>query len=288
MLRTGLQLRPGRYQVPRSTIRHWPLLAATVTAAAVIAAAFAFTGRAAPHQRLRVAAARPRHAAGRVTKTRMLASASVSPGPMGAMMHFAPRAHVQLARYVVRAGDSLSLIARHLYGQASEWPALWWVNRSHVHNPAALKVGTVLDLSLPAHPHEARLLKAALAAIPRPVVRRGAAPTASTGQGTTAPAPVVAAPMGSLQSYAQQIFGSQYSCAASIIERESGWQVTISNPTSGAYGIPQALPGSKMASAGADWATNGDTQLLWMKGYVDSVYGGACAAWSHWQSAGSY
>jgi hypothetical protein len=161
------------------------------------------------------------------------------------------------------------------------------VNRSKVHNPAALEVGTTLKLTLPAHPYKAWLLKAALAAIPQPVVTHRAATAPATGQGTAAPS-AAAAPGGSLQSYAQQIFGSEYSCAAAIIERESGWQVTIANASSGAYGIPQALPGSKMASAGADWATNGDTQLRWMKGYVDSVYGGACAAWSHWQSAGSY
>jgi soluble lytic murein transglycosylase-like protein len=107
-----------------------------------------------------------------------------------------------------------------------------------------------------------------------------------------APAPVPASsaptPAGSLQQYAMSIFGSQYSCAAAIIDRESGWNVYAQNPYSGAYGIPQALPGSKMASAGADWATNGDTQLRWMLSYVNGTYGGACAAWSFWQANGSY
>jgi len=100
------------------------------------------------------------------------------------------------------------------------------------------------------------------------------------------PPPAPAA--GSLQAYAQGLFGSQYSCAASIIAVESGWDVYATNPQSGAYGIPQALPGSKMASAGADWQTDGDTQLRWMQGYVDATYGGACNAWAHEEADGWY
>ncbi len=69
---------------------------------------------------------------------------------------------------------------------------------------------------------------------------------------------------------------------------ESGWNVTASNPSSGAYGIPQALPGSKMASAGADWQTNGATQIRWGLGYIKSVYGSPCAAWGHEQADGWY
>lgn len=93
---------------------------------------------------------------------------------------------------------------------------------------------------------------------------------------------------GSAQQIAAAIFGSQYSCAAAIITRESGWSVTATNPSSGAYGLPQALPASKMAAAGPDWRTDPATQLRWMLSYVNSTYGGACNAWAHWQSAGSY
>ncbi|VDG32886.1 putative protein yqbO [Lactobacillus brevis KB290] [Lactiplantibacillus mudanjiangensis] len=67
---------------------------------------------------------------------------------------------------------------------------------------------------------------------------------------------------------------SELSAAAAIIGAESGWNPTIHNPNSSAYGIPQALPGSKMASAGSDWRTNPITQLKWMKSYVDGRYGG--------------
>lgn len=89
---------------------------------------------------------------------------------------------------------------------------------------------------------------------------------------------------GSARGAAQSIFGSQFSCAASLISHESGWNVHATNPSSGAYGLPQALPGSKMSSAGSDWQSNPYTQLRWMKSYVDSRYGGACSAWSFWQS----
>ena len=87
-----------------------------------------------------------------------------------------------------------------------------------------------------------------------------------------------AVPQGGARAAARNIFGSQYSCIDALITRESGWRVNATNPSSGAYGLPQALPGSKMASHGADWRTNPVTQLRWMKSYVDSRYGGACAA----------
>jgi hypothetical protein len=81
---------------------------------------------------------------------------------------------------------------------------------------------------------------------------------------------------------------SQFSCLVSLWDRESGWNMYASNPSSGAYGIPQALPGSKMASAGADWATNATTQIRWGLGYIQQVYGSPCAAWDHSQAVGWY
>lgn len=77
-------------------------------------------------------------------------------------------------------------------------------------------------------------------------------------------------------------------CLSAIFTRESGWNVYATNPGSGAYGIPQALPGSKMASAGADWRTNPWTQIRWAIGYVDERYGGACNAWAYWQAHSNY
>ncbi|HMM81768.1 MAG TPA: transglycosylase SLT domain-containing protein [Terrimesophilobacter sp.] len=73
----------------------------------------------------------------------------------------------------------------------------------------------------------------------------------------------------------------QYSCLVALWQRESHWNTFAMNPTSGAYGIPQALPGSKMASAGADWATNPATQITWGIGYIQARYGTPCGAWDH-------
>jgi len=71
-------------------------------------------------------------------------------------------------------------------------------------------------------------------------------------------------------------------------EHESGWNPRSENPSSGAYGIPQALPGSKMASAGDDWATNARTQIRWGLGYIRDRYGSPSAAWSFWQAHNWY
>jgi len=78
-----------------------------------------------------------------------------------------------------------------------------------------------------------------------------------------------------------------YSCLNNIYTRESGWRYNAEN-ASGAYGIPQALPGSKMASAGADWMTNPATQIKWGLGYIQERYGDPCSAWSYWEAHGYY
>jgi hypothetical protein len=80
---------------------------------------------------------------------------------------------------------------------------------------------------------------------------------------------------------------SQFGCLVNLWNRESGWNVHAANP-SGAYGIPQAKPGSKMASAGPDWQNNATTQIRWGLGYIKSRYSTPCGAWSHSQSSGWY
>jgi hypothetical protein len=110
------------------------------------------------------------------------------------------------------------------------------------------------------------------------------------------PAPTQAAPVpsGSPQQIAMSMLGSygwssgQFSCLDSLWNEESGWNVFASNPTSGAYGIPQALPGSKMASAGPDWQSDAATQIRWGLGYIQSIYGSPCGAWAHEQADGWY
>ncbi|CAN7380153.1 MULTISPECIES: hypothetical protein [Microbacterium] len=81
--------------------------------------------------------------------------------------------------------------------------------------------------------------------------------------------------------------GDQFSCLNSLWNKESGWNYQAYNP-SGATGIPQALPGSKMSSAGSDWQTNAATQVAWGLGYISSVYGTPCSAWSHSQAMNWY
>jgi hypothetical protein len=105
--------------------------------------------------------------------------------------------------------------------------------------------------------------------------------------------PVSAAPSGSPQHIAMSMLSSygwsssQFSCLDQLWERESGWNPTAAN-ASGAYGIPQALPGSKMASAGPDWQTSATTQIKWGLGYIKGLYGSPCGAWAHSESTGWY
>jgi hypothetical protein len=80
---------------------------------------------------------------------------------------------------------------------------------------------------------------------------------------------------------------NQFGCLNDIWSRESGWRYNAEN-ASGAYGIPQALPGSKMASAGPNWQTNPTTQIKWGLGYIKGRYGTPCDAWSAWQVQGWY
>jgi len=79
----------------------------------------------------------------------------------------------------------------------------------------------------------------------------------------------------------------QFSCLVGLWSKESGWRTDAANP-SGAYGIPQALPGDKMASVGADWQTNPATQITWGLNYIAGVYGTPCAAWGHSQTTNWY
>ena len=146
-------------------------------------------------------------------------------------------AHQAPAHYTVKAGDTLSSIARHQYGSARAWPALWWVNRHNVHNPQMIRVGQRLTLSS-WHPRKAWLDRAALAATP-------------------APAPVVSAPMApaavtqpaSTATYG----GAAGSYQACVIAAESGGNASAVNPVSGAGGLYQFLPST--------WAALGHSGL---------------------------
>ena len=100
--------------------------------------------------------------------------------------------------------------------------------------------------------------------------------------------------VGEYQAYAAQMCSSygwsqnDFDCLVKLWNRESGWNPNAYNRSSGAYGIPQALPGSKMASAGADYQTNYKTQINWGLGYIKSRYGSPSNAWSYFLSRGWY
>jgi hypothetical protein len=80
----------------------------------------------------------------------------------------------------------------------------------------------------------------------------------------------------------------QFPCLDKLWKRESGWNQKASNSSSGAFGIPQALPGSKMAKFGSDWKTNAATQIRWGLDYIDGRYGTPCKAWGHSEDTGWY
>lgn len=108
---------------------------------------------------------------------------------------------------------------------------------------------------------------------------------ASNSRSSKRPALKHVATTGSARTYAKRVLSAaQYGCLDKVVARESGWRVTARNPYSGAYGLGQALPGSKMASKGADWRTNGVTQIRWVISYMNSRYGSPCGSWRFWQS----
>jgi len=121
------------------------------------------------------------------------------------------------------------------------------------------------------------------------------APAAGSPARTTGGAPAAGSPdPGSAKSTAYAMVQArgwgegEYNCLVSLWQKESGWNTFASNPSSGAYGIPQSLPGSKMATAGADWATNPATQITWGLGYITARYGTPCGAWGASQIKGWY
>ena len=123
---------------------------------------------------------------------------------------------------------------------------------------------------------------------PKPVQKRSTSASSASFS-----VPFVAPDPGTAQAIAYQLVKAngwgddQFACLVALWNRESGWRVNAYNP-SGAYGIPQALPGSKMAAYGSDWATNPATQIKWGLGYISGRYGTPCAAWSHSNATGWY
>ncbi|MER6219888.1 aggregation-promoting factor C-terminal-like domain-containing protein [Streptomyces sp. 900105755] len=92
-----------------------------------------------------------------------------------------------------------------------------------------------------------------------------------------------------IKAMAMEIVGSgQFQCFSNIVDHESTWNYLAVNPSSGAYGLVQALPGNKMASVAADWQTNPATQIKWGLNYMNTTYGSPCQAWAFWQVHHAY
>ncbi|MFW6689600.1 transglycosylase SLT domain-containing protein [Streptomyces sp. MAR4 CNX-425] len=134
--------------------------------------------------------------------------------------------------------------------------------------------------------HRIRGRKAVIAAL--------AGSAAATAALSFAPVASAAAPSGtpakSPRAIADKMIKSdaQFQCFSEIVERESSWDHTAQNASSGAYGLVQALPATKMATAGSDWRTNPKTQIEWGLDYMKDRYGSACDAWSFWQANNWY
>jgi hypothetical protein len=118
--------------------------------------------------------------------------------------------------------------------------------------------------------------------------------TVASPPASKAPAAVLPAIAGTPKQMAYAIAvrdglnAAQWSCLSQLWQQESKFQTTARNVRSGAFGIPQALPASRMASAGADWRTNPVTQVRWGLSYIKTRYGTACTAWTHWKRHGWY
>jgi hypothetical protein len=125
---------------------------------------------------------------------------------------------------------------------------------------------------------------------PTPTPQAASAPATTTSWQP----PFVSPDPGTAQSIAYDMVTArgwgddQFACLVALWSKESGWRVNAYNAGSGAYGIPQSLPGSKMASAGADWETNPATQISWGLGYITGRYGNPCGAWDHSVRVGWY
>lgn len=125
----------------------------------------------------------------------------------------------------------------------------------------------------------------------------GSSPAPSAGTRGPNPAPPVASgdvSVGASKAFARATLAArgmgdgEFQCLNNLWERESNWNYQAANPSSGAYGIPQSLPGTKMATIAPDWQVNPQTQILWGIGYIAERYGSPCNAWGHSEAIGWY
>jgi hypothetical protein len=145
----------------------------------------------------------------------------------------------------------------------------------------------VAQQSATASKQQADKLAAARVAAAAAAAQQAKAEAAARAQ-AAANTPAAAQATASSMAASRYGWGSdQFSCLNSLWTKESGWNYQAYNP-SGAFGIPQALPGSKMATVGSDWQTNASTQIAWGLQYIQAAYGTPCAAWAHSEATNYY
>jgi hypothetical protein len=227
-----------------------------------------------------------------VAGTATAAAATWSPGPSGPA---AGRAHeADAGSLLTVSGQTLQMQA--FTGHTFQMQALEQSTTSEQSTASpALQAYQIRDVAAElsaAHWKAARERAAQHATAAQPTAQATSQPTSQpTAAVTTVAAPVAS---GSPQRIAEAMLGSfgwsssQFSCLDPLWAHESGWSVTAYNAGSGAYGIPQALPGSRMASAGPDWQTSAATQIRWGLEYIKGTYGSPCGAWDHEQATGWY
>ena len=254
----------------------------TLLVAAVVALAATLPGH--------TAATLPGHQAARQSsgsragETAALAASSVAASSEAASSVAGPS-----VRMFSRVGSGQRTVALPDSFQTIEWR----VQLLHGHSSRARQAHAAQQATLLAARHQAAQRQAAQRqAAQRHVLQQPATATAAVAGSAGSAGSVGSA--GSAQQIALAMLGSygwssgQFSCLDQLWTGESGWNTFASNPSSGAYGIPQALPGSKMASAGADWQTDPATQIRWGLGYIRGLYGSPCGAWAHEKSVGWY
>ncbi|MEY9968583.1 LysM repeat protein [Streptacidiphilus sp. MAP12-16] len=213
----------------------------------------------------------------------------------GTVKHATAQPAASGGTYTVVSGDWLSTIAQshHVSGG---WQALYQANKATLTSgPNLIYPGQRLVLSggqaTTSADHED---SAPASSSTQSSSTHSAAPSTSnatsTGTSTSNATNASASTLtGDPQSIAAQIVpADQLASFDQIISHESSWNVSATNPSSGAYGLPQALPGNKMASAGADWQTNPATQLRWALDYMNTTYGSPNQAWAFWQAHNWY
>jgi hypothetical protein len=217
------------------------------------------------------------------------ASATAATWGQGAPRHTEPEAMTQEAVVAPRLALT-DQIAGPIAETATEQGSAAWVQRAYQVRLTAVQ-DAIAQRKAAAKAAAARTAAARTAAAR--AARGQAAQGQATAQGQTGTTSTLAA-SGSPQQIAQAMLGSfgwsssQFSCLDPLWAHESGWSVSAYNAGSGAFGIPQALPGSRMASAGPDWQTNAATQIKWGLDYIKGTYGSPCAAWSHDEATGWY